>query len=326
MLSEVGTLAVPTSHIPAWWHVRSSAIIKFATVVGVLVVTLSLLMIPQLKILTEVGDALCGTRVLVRACLCRDASVYTEACACVLVRPCVHMHMRAHLCVCLYVHLRPRVRACVRVCVRLPAHARACVHASDEWGAGGELNFVHGIDKIGEVCWASTVPIMDRNWDERDWRRPNHELATVSWRGKLANAVLSHEYKDSCDLTACTSNTNATPELDRWGFDRCCWTATSKQTVAGLQVHTEFPVEDCVNRNSACSDELNTVQFKLEGYHRAAQLGPALADGMMTNSTSCHQGCFDPFRPLCKEGRCVPVTCADMKPQVSECACASVSA
>ena len=146
---------------------------------------------------------------------------------------------------------------------------------------------------------------MSQDWSWKDIRNPLEDKLSVS--EKVVDALLSGHVSGSCK---CDDNfTLSTIEL---GPCTACFVGPPSDIMA-VQSQTSRPIHDIGKTLGHCTDVFRPNYRSALQKGRAMLYSGAFVDEAMSGST-CPDGCQEINRPLCKAGRCVEVTCDEVKP------------
>ena len=184
---------------------------------------------------------------------------------------------------------------------------------------------MYGIDKIGMPFWVETKNSTSQP-DSRVWHRPETELSTISSTSRLVDLLLKGRKKCDNEFLNRSACSCALPE--------CCLILKTKLSdLASLEarqvnLHMPCPIKHVTlcgydqgmtvdqrsaQWNSGCKDTLSIDFLKAtKQLNDASRIFQAIADSVNIYTT-CPGGCLDSFKLLCKGGRCVTPTCADVQ-------------
>ena len=172
----------------------------------------------------------------------------------------------------------------------------------------GNRGFVVGVKQSGEPMWTKT--------------EGRSEAATGSFSAllldELRKGLVTREDCASFISGAC----DGPPNLDapNWGYETCCWTGVAHvKNPSALHINLASSMAEISNKyqEGYCKDLLDCETMQVLGMSYANSFFTAAADSLPQNK-SCPGGCPDRFRPVCKDGRCQALSCADMQPYCHE--------
>lgn len=214
--------------------------------------------------------------------------------------------------------------------------------ASDALCAG-ELNFVVTHTADLSMMWADSSK-SSQSPTPRPWHRPESELMALDMNALAINALLdgyddpekcfkekvkkSQLQSDKCSYGDADSVASGSVQhllnysAPNWGVPDCCWAYQlhAPSISAGpfsLASYERMSIDDAtIVGNRACIDYLNDYSMvAFRGMDSFAKAVHSIRKGGKPHETynlsRCEAGCFDRYRPLCREGQCVSPSCSD---------------